>query len=259
MKDLTVTLVQSTLHWESPEENRAMFAKKISGIEEKTDLIILPEMFTTGFSMNASNLAEDMNGPTVQWMKKMANSKDAAITGSLIIKERDGYFNRMVWALPNGEVVYYDKRHLFTMAKEELTFNAGKKRLIVEWKGWKICPLVCYDLRFPVWSRNDVGYDLLIYVANWPEKRSFAWKNLLQTRAIENQAWSIGVNRVGTDGNGWTYTGDSSIYGPLGAEPFYQNSSKEEVFTYKLNAKRISEVRNRMPFLTDMDEFHVKL
>ncbi len=258
MQDLTVTLVQSTLHWEQPEANRTMFAEKLAAIKEKTDLVVLPEMFTTGFSMNAAELAEEMDGPTVFWMKKMALSLDAAITGSLIIKEKENYYNRLVWVLPNGGVSYYDKRHLFTMAKEELTYTAGRERLILDWRGWKICPLVCYDLRFPVWSRNDVNYDLLIYIANWPEKRNFAWKNLLQARAIENQAWTIGVNRVGEDGNGWYFSGDSSVYGPLGADFYYQNAHKEDIFTYKLLANRISEIRSQMPFLEDMDDFHVK-
>lgn len=257
MSDLTVTLVQSALHWESPEANRTQFSEKLSALTEETDLVILPEMFTTGFSMNASSLAEQMDGSSVEWMAEQANRLNAVVTGSLIIEDNGKFYNRLIWMPPNGDLQYYNKRHLFTMAKEQLTYTAGEKLLMAEYKGWKICPLICYDLRFPVWSRNDWSYDLLFYVANWPATRSFAWRQLLQARAIENQSWTIGVNRVGDDGNGWHFSGDSCVFDALGDKPVYMKAEHEDVFTMRLSKDRTTSIRTKMPFLEDQDQFRI--
>src|SRR5664279_4058821 len=218
MSSLTITLIQTILHWEDKKANLDMLSKKIERIREKTEVIILPEMFSTGFSMNPDILAEDMNGETVQWMKKIAVEKKIILTGSIIIKDGSHYFNRLIWMLPNGEYGIYDKKHLFAYGNEHEHYTAGSKRLIASVKGWKINLQVCYDLRFPVWSRQSPPYfgegpgersapeyDLLIYVANWPEQRIHAWKSLLTARAIENQCYVAGVNRVGEDGNGIHY------------------------------------------------------
>ena len=218
MSSLTITIIQSDLHWEDKAANLAMFEKKINGIKEKTEIVLLPEMFSTGFSMNAKALAETMDGETVAWMKKIAAEKKIILTGSIIAEENEKYFNRLVWMLPNGEFGFYDKRHLFAFAEEDKYYSAGNKRLITSVKGWKINLLVCYDLRFPVWARqtNEAEYDLLIYVANWPERRIYAWKTLSQARAIENQCYVAAVNRVGKDGNDIYYSGESMIIRSIG-------------------------------------------
>lgn len=257
MQDLTVTLIQSSLHWEAPEANLDQFTQKLSSIDKETDLVILPEMFTTGFSMNADKMSESMDGPTVKWMEKMAKQLDAVVTGSIIINEKGKYYNRLIWMPPDGHLQFYNKRHLFTMANEQLTYTAGERLLMVEYKGWKICPLICYDLRFPVWSRNDWSYDLLFYVANWPSVRNFAWKRLLQARAIENQSWTIGVNRVGKDGNGWDFSGDSCVFDALGEKPVYMKAEEEDIFTISLSSERTLSVRTKMPFLDDQDQFRI--
>ncbi|MGB0882811.1 MAG: amidohydrolase, partial [Vicingaceae bacterium] len=232
---LKVTIIQSELHWENVDHNLEMFAQKIEDINEPTDVIILPEMFNTGFSMDSERLAETTEGVTVNWMKNQAKKTGAALVGSLIIDEEAKFYNRLIWANPNGEIESYDKRHLFRMAGEHNHFSAGEERLIVNYKGWRICPLICYDLRFPVWSRNssfchtersrsvfeeskNVGpaYDCLIYVANWPAVRQQPWSKLLEARAIENQCYVVGVNRVGEDGNGIGYSGNSVVVDPKG-------------------------------------------
>ena len=223
MQDLSVTLIQADLHWQNPTANLAMLEEKIWEIVDKTDLIILPEMFTTGFTMEAPAYAEPMNFTTMKWMKQQAAQTGAVVTGSCIIKEKGHYFNRLLWVEPNGEVDTYDKRHLFRMAKEDETFTMGQTRIVKEWKGWRICPLICYDLRFPVWSRNEqledgMDYDLLLYVANWPAARISAWDTLLQARAIENLSYVVGVNRVGEDENGKTYNGHSLIVDQKGIQ-----------------------------------------
>lgn len=258
VQTLTVTVVQSDLFWENKKANLEMFEKKIMDISDKTEVIILPEMFSTGFSMNSSALAETMEDGTVCWMKKVSAAKRAVIAGSLIIKDEDKYFNRLIWMLPTGDYGYYDKRHLFSYADEHNHYQPGNKKLIASLKGWKINLQVCYDLRFPVWARQPAEpgkqYDLYINVANWPASRSNAWKTLLTARAIENQCFVIGVNRTGDDGNGHSYNGDSMIVDPLG-KVIYQKEKAEEVYTCTLNKAKIRDARSRYPFLGDADEY----
>ncbi|CAN5301887.1 nitrilase family protein [soil metagenome] len=264
MQTLTLTLIQTDVFWENKEQNFLMLTDKIRNIKEKTEVIILPEMFSTGFSMNAEMLAEDMNGPTVHWMKKMAAEKKAILTGSIIIREQDKFYNRLIWMLPTGDYGVYDKRHLFAFGEEDQHYTAGNKRLIASVKGWKINLQICYDLRFPVWSRqspdaekiNEPEFDILIFVANWPEKRSHAWKTLLQARAIENQSYTIGVNRVGNDGKNIYYNGNSMITDPLG-EVLYTKAIGEEVFTYTISKEKLEEVRSKFPFGKDADKFRL--
>jgi len=272
MKDpaesLIISLVQTPLYWEDKQANLDMLQGRIAEISEKTEIAILPEMFSTGFSMKPSLLAETMDGPSVAWMKKIAAQKKIILTGSLIIEEEGQYFNRLIWMLPTGDLGYYDKRHLFGFAGEDKRYTGGNKRLIASVKGWKINLQVCYDLRFPVWARQNnplksveqadrfssPEYDLLIYVANWPEKRIHAWKTLLQARAIENQCYVAGVNRTGIDGEKLQYSGDSMIVDPLG-EIVLQCGAENNAFTFALQRDRLEEVRNRFPFLKDADNF----
>jgi omega-amidase len=271
MSTLSVTLIQAALAWENKAENLSMFEEKINAVGGKTELVILPEMFTTGFSMKPKLLAENMDGPTVQWMKKISREKKVILTGSVIVEDGGKYFNRLIWMLPNGQYGTYDKRHRFAFAGEDAEYSAGTKRLIASVKGWKINLQVCYDLRFPVWARqqrrDDGGsekepgnfeYDLLIYVANWPEKRSHAWKTLLQARAIENQCYVIGMNRVGNDGNNIYHSGDSMIVDPLGAV-LYHKAQDEDVFTIELEKDKLDEVRAKFPFWKDADDFNILL
>ena len=274
-ESLNVTIVQSNLRWEDKEANLAMFEQKIGSSKDKMEIVVLPEMFNTGFSMKPGQLAETMEGPTLEWMKRISSEKKIILTGSLIIEDDGAYFNRLIWMLPNGQHGYYDKRHLFAFAGEDEHYTGGNKRLIASVKGWKINLQVCYDLRFPVWARQSVQlaslpeggfeksaaatdqepeYDVLIYVANWPEKRNHAWKTLLQARAIENQCYVVGVNRVGNDGNDIYYSGDSMIVDPLG-QVIHSSTNEEEVFTYILTLDRLNEVRSRYPFLKDADPF----
>jgi predicted amidohydrolase len=267
MSSLTITLIQTKLFWENKKANLDMLQQKIESIKEKTEIVILPEMFTTGFSMKPELLAEKMDGETVQWMKKVAAEKKIILTGSVIIEDpsansQDGkYFNRLIWMLPNGEFGVYDKRHLFAFADEHDHYSAGNKKLVASVKGWKIDLQICYDLRFPVWARQTPGdlenkYDLLINVANWPEKRSVAWNTLLRARAIENQCFVAGVNRVGEDGNGILYNGESSVIDPLG-EIIYQKKSDEDIFTYTLQKEKVTETRDKFPFWKDADLFTI--
>ncbi len=257
MQNLKVTIIQSALYWENVGANLAMFEEKIWKIREQTDIIVLPEMFTTGFTMNAAALAEPMNFTTFKWMKQQAAQTGAVVTGSFIVKEKERFYNRLIWMQPDGNYFVYDKRHLFRMAEEHLVYMAGAKKLLVEWKGWKICPLICYDLRFPVWSRNRKNeYDVLIYAANWPEARRLSWKSLLQARAIENLSYVVGVNRVGKDGKEITYCGESSIIGPKG-ELLWQKEIAEEIFTYSLNKKELDSFRAKFPADIDADEFEI--
>ena len=265
MSSLTITIIQPNIIWENKKANLDMLAQKIESIE-KTEVVILPEMFSTGFSMQPKLLAEKMDGETIEWMKKLASSKKIILTGSLIIEEDGKYFNRLIWMLPNGEYGVYDKRHLFAYADEHNHYSAGNKRLIAQVKGWKINLQVCYDLRFPVWARQSppppgeagrgLEYDLLINVANWPERRSTAWKTLLRARAIENQCYVVGVNRVGDDGNNIHYAGDSMIIDPQG-EILYQKTNEEDVFTYTLQKEKLEEVREKFPFWRDADSFDI--
>jgi omega-amidase len=261
-QSLIITGIQTQLHWEDKQANLDMLEQKIFSIKEKTELIILPEMFSTGFSMEPEKLAETMEEKTVQWMKKIAIEKKIILTGSVIIKEEGHYYNRVIWMLPNGECGYYDKRHRFAFAGEDKKFTAGTKRLIASVKGWKINLLVCYDLRFPVWSRQqfrseELEYDLLIYVANWPEKRIHAWKTLLQARAIENQCYVAGVNRIGNDGNNIHYSGESMVIDPMG-EILYHKKDEEGIFTVILDKNHLKTVREKFPFWRDADEFLIK-
>ena len=252
--DLQISLVQTNIVWENAAANRNLLSEKFASIKGKQQIIILPETFTTGFSMQAEKLAEKMDGETAQWMKEEAIKNRCIIAGSLIIEEHGQYFNRMLWVMPNGEIAHYDKRHLFSYAGEDVDFSAGQKRIIVQVNGWKICLQICYDLRFPVWARNTDDYDMLLYIANWPEKRNYVWENLLMARAIENMSFVIGVNRVGIDGNGHQYVGNSSIISPLG-ELLFKETEKEKVITHTFQYSIIEESRQRFPFLNDRDEF----
>lgn len=264
MSSLTITVIQTDLHWEDKAANLRMLEEKINNIKEKTEIVILPEMFTTGFSMQPSKLAETMEGESVQWMKRIAAARKIILTGSLIIEEKGNYFNRLIWMLPNGQYGIYDKRHRFAYAGEDVQFTAGTKRLIASVKGWKINLLVCYDLRFPVWARqtpphetaNVPEYDALIYVANWPERRIHAWKTLLQARAIENQCYVAGINRVGKDGNDINYIGESMVVSPMG-EPLYQKKDVEDIFTITLYKEDLDAAREKFPFWKDADDFQI--
>ena len=314
MSTLTITIIQPDLRWEDKAANLRLLEEKVRGIAEPTELVILPEMFSTGFSMQPQALAEKMDGATIDWMKKVAAQKRIILTGSIIIEEGGNYFNRLIWMLPTGQYGYYDKRHRFAFAGENEQYTAGHRRLIASVKGWKINLQVCYDLRFPVWSRQasplpptppdspaaqppdrptapassdpsisrtegssgstpsvaaphpsdrptapsppGLEYDVLIYVANWPERRSHAWKTLLQARAIENQSYVVGVNRVGNDGNNIYHSGDSLIVDPLG-EVLYHAPKEEAVFTYTLQRDKLEEIRQRFPFWRDADHFSI--
>ena len=254
-EQLNVCIVQSELDWEQPDQNRNRFENWLDQLPADTDLVILPEMFTSGFSMNAADLAEPMDGPTVHWMVQMAADHRTAICGSLIIEEAGHYYNRLIFVEAGGEYHTYDKRHTFTLAGEHEVYRAGNQRLIIDYKGWKICPLICYDLRFPVWARNNEGYDLLIYTANWPDKRVSAWDALLKARAIENMSYCIGVNRVGQDGNGHLYTGHSAVYDALGAQISAHQEEGEWLESVRLSKPDLVEVRTRLQFLEDQDSF----
>jgi predicted amidohydrolase len=269
MSALSFTLFQSELHWENIEANLQMFEQKISSLKDKGNIVVLPEMFSTGFSMNPKLLGETMDGYTLNWMRQIAHKYKIIVTGSIIIKEdlnsgNAKFFNRLIWMLPNGEYAYYDKRHLFGYAEEDKHYTSGNKRLIASVNGWKINLMVCYDLRFPVWSRQDsketadgkLEYDVLIYIANWPEKRNLAWKTLLQARAIENLCYVIGVNRVGNDGKNIYYSGDSMVIDPTG-EILYHKTHEEDAFTIKLDKEHLQKVRERFPFWRDADHFKI--
>lgn len=264
MQDLKITLVQSDLHWEDVEANLAMFEEKVWQIGNTTDVIVLPEMFTTGFTMNAPKLAEMMNMRTFKWMKQMADQTGALMLGSYIVKVHDRYFNRLLWMEPGGVYKTYDKRHLFRMANEHKTYTSGESLLISTWKGWRICPLICYDLRFPVWSRNRwdqqshrMNYDLNIFVANWPTARIEAWNTLLKARAIENLSYVVGVNRVGIDGHGIEHNGNSAIISPKG-EAIFSTEGIETTKTVELSANSLEAFRDRFPAYLDADDFNIE-
>ncbi len=291
--DLHITLIQTSLHWENSAANLEMFSEKISSFQNPTDLILLPEMFTTGFSMQPEKFAEAMDGAAIKWMRETAAKKNAVVCGSMMMKalstlERAGgeaFFNRLIWMKPNGTFEQYDKRHLFGLGDESNHYVRGEKKILVEIKGWKFLPLVCYDLRFPVWSRNTpsgsplkkggelltpsnspeggepalaLNYDVLVYVANWPEKRINAWKTLLEARAIENQSYVIGVNCVGHDGNEMHYAGASSVIDPKG-EILWRESDIECIHHVTLSYHHLNHIRETFPFLKDADEFEIKL
>ncbi len=260
MQDLKITIIQSLLYWENKEKNYSMFEKKIEKIKKPTDLIILPEMFNTGFSMVPEDLAEEQEGNTLEWMRKLADKKGCALCGSYIVKDNLDYFNRFVFVSPDTPYHFYDKRHLFRMGKEHENFSPGKENTIIEYKSWKILPQVCYDLRFPVWSKNNFvdnsfDYDLLIYVANWPSVRSNAWKALLKARAIENQAYVAGVNRVGLDGNNKDHSGNSRIIDPLGKKIARIKTNTEGITTAKLSYQKLMEYREDFAVGLDWDTY----
>lgn len=277
MQDLSITLIQTDLYWENPTANLANIEEKIAQISTQTDLIILPEMFNSGFTMNAKSVAEPMNLTTFKWLRQQAKKANSVVMGSFIVKEREQYFNRLIWMRPDGSFEKYDKRHLFRMGNEHLTFTGGTERIIVLIKGWKICPLICYDLRFPVWSRQEVketeeretysrltphtsplSYDLLIYIANWPAARSQVWDTLLQARAIENQSYCIGVNRVGNDGVGLNYSGNSTVIDFKGNPVFYQKDL-EIIHNQTLSYQELIDFRTKFPAYLDADNFTIKL
>ena len=252
---LKIALVQSSLHWENPIANRAMFSKKIEQIEGAIDVIVLPEMFTTGFTMSPQNIASEEGSLTLIWMKEIAARKNCAIIGSIVYNEKAIYYNRLFFVKPDGETYTYDKRHTFTLAGEHKKYQSGKKRLVVAYKGFNFCPLICYDLRFPVWSRNTENIDILLYSANWPEPRINAWDALLKARAIENMVFCIGVNRIGEDNEGHIYPGHTSIYSPLGNELSF--SKKEEILIVEVTKNEIDLLRNKLSFLEDRDQFNL--
>jgi predicted amidohydrolase len=251
---LNITLVQTSLFWKDVEKNISHFEALISEISE-TDIILLPEMFNTSFCPKSNHLAETMNGKTVRWMKEIAKTTGCAIAGTLMISENKNIFNRLVWISKNGIVYTYDKHHLFSLIKEEKYITKGEERLIVEVEGWIICPLICYDLRFPVFSRNDVEYDVLIYLANWPVKRIDAWDTLLKARSIENQCYTIGVNRVGEDGSKIPFNGHSKVFDAFGKELFSATENKEEVLQFEISLDNLKLKRRQMNFLQDKDNF----
>jgi predicted amidohydrolase len=255
MSTLKITSFQSYLFWENIDKNLQNLGLRLNSIREKTDLIVLPEMFSTGFSMNTSKLAEEMGGKTMKWMHDQARKFESVITGSLIIKESDKYYNRLIWMRPDGSHEQYDKRHLFGMGEEDKHYTAGTQKLFVELKGWKICPAICYDLRFPVWLRNkNEEYDLLLIVANWPEQRSLHWRSLIPARAIENQAFVVAVNRVGHDGNEVFHSGDSMCIDPNGKVVYYKPND-EDLYTFTIHKNDLTETRRNLPFLKDADSF----
>ena len=265
MQDLRVSLVQGDTVWHDPAANRAMYADLVAPLAGQTDLVLLPETFTSGFSNEALASAEDMDGPTVAWMRQQAARLGAVVTGSVQLRVGEGVFNRMLWATPDGDLQCYDKRHLFRMAREHERYAAGRDRLTVELKGWRVCPLVCYDLRFPVFVRNRFGveapgrfdYDLLLFVANWPSPRRYAWQTLLRARAIENLSYVAAVNRTGTDGNGISYAGDSAALDFLG-QPQLEFGEGVHVGTTTFSAAALAAHRERFPAHLDADRFEIR-
>src|SRR6201995_4698624 len=269
MANLRISLIQTALYWEDKKANLEMLERKIDGIPDKPEVIVLPEMFSTGFSMNKESLAESMNDHTIDWLRKISAKKGAISTGSMMaqedVKGETKFYNRLIWMLPNGEFAFYDKRHLFAYGKEDQHFSAGNKRLIASVNGWKINLQICYDLRFPVWLRQSQKensaiapeYDLLIVAANWPQTRSLAWRTLLQARAIENQCYVVGVNRTGQDGKGMEYGGEPMVLGPLG-DHIKLMGAAEEIFSHTLDREKLESLRIQLPFWRDADRFFIQ-
>ena len=253
---MKVAIIQSALVWENPQANRENFEEKINSIEGAVNLIVLPEMFTSGFTMNPAATAETMTGETVVWMQTLAKANNCAITGSVVIEDEGVFYNRLLFVFPSGELQQYNKRHLFTLAGEEKQYAKGGEKLIVDYMGWRIAPLICYDLRFPVFSRNNNDYDLLLYVANWPSKRIHAWNSLLAARAIENMSYTIGVNRIGLDGNNHEYSGQSQVLDALGYT-VANAAAQETVIIVDLDKKALDDARQRFNFLNDRDAFTI--
>ncbi len=263
MQDLTLTLVQNELFWEDSDKNLAAFDRIMQDINEKTDLIILPEMFNTGFSINPENIAQKPKGIAFAWMQEKAKLFDAALCGSILTLENGNYYNRLYWVFPDGNHQQYDKKHLFRLGKEWQIFSPGNQKVIIDYQGWKISPLVCYDLRFPVWSKNRLidgrhEYDLLIYVANWPAVRRYAWKQLLIARSLENMAYTVGVNRVGQDGHGINHSGDSMLVDAKGQILAQGSDYHKEVLTITISKTELGEFREKFPFSLDWDDFEIK-
>jgi len=254
---MKVALVQSNLYWEDIAKNRNNFESKIKQIDSEIDLIVLPEMFSTGFTMNAAAIAESMQGETILWMQSVAKENNCAITGSLVIEENNQYYNRMLFVFPSGEIQYYDKRHLFTLAGEDQTYTGGTQKVIVTYLEWKICLQVCYDLRFPVFARNVENYDLILYVANWPTVRTNAWDILLKARAVENLSYVVGVNRTGQDANDYDYIGHSQVVDYLG-NYILEPQETEDIFMVELDKSILLETRKKLNFLNDRDSFEIK-
>jgi omega-amidase len=254
---LHVVGIQADLFWENPTKNIAAFEEKINRLTENTDLVVLPEMFTTGFTMNPKNIAETIDGNTISWMQKIALKKQLAITGSIVIHKNNKYYNQLVFVHPTGKIETYSKRHSFTLAGEDKVYTSGSEKLIVTYKGWKICPLICYDLRFPVWTRNTENYDLLLFMANWPVKRIKAWDTLLKARSIENMCYTIGVNRTGLDANNYNYSGNSLITDYLGEEISNLPKNKVGIVSATINKKSQNTLREKLGFLNDMDSFSI--
>jgi predicted amidohydrolase len=256
-EELRIALVQSELIWEQPKENMVKLEEAMLELTHDVDLVILPEMFTSGFTMTPETMPKDQGQVALAWMVKMAGEKNCAITGSVVFYEHGTYYNRLFFVRPDGTFEQYDKRHTFTLAGEDKKYTKGNQKLIVDFKGFKICPLICYDLRFPVWSRNSEGYDVLLYVANWPAPRIKAWDILLQARAVENMSYTIGVNRVGTDKNGHEYPGHSGVYDALGNTLVH--SKNAEVLFVSLSQDHLLDTRQRLGFLKDRDQYTVKI
>ncbi|MCY4217143.1 MAG: nitrilase family protein [Flavobacteriaceae bacterium] len=257
MAYLKTTIVQTSIDWHSAKSNCQRIESLLSEQKLETDLIVLPEMFNSGYSMQPQKIAESMNGDTIKWMKKTAKRYSAAICGSLVISEDNQYFNRLVWITPNGEENGYDKRHLFSLAGEPSFYSAGTNQGIWDYKGWKICTRICYDLRFPVWCRNTQDYDLIIFVANWPQPRNKAWQTLLKARAMENMSYCIGVNRIGKDPNGLNYLGYSAVHDALGERMTPKMIEKETMATIELDREKLNSLRNQLGFLKDRDRFEI--
>lgn len=254
---MKIAILQAALVWENPAANRIYFKEKINAIGEPVDLIVLPEMFTSGFTMHPNLVAETMQGETMVWLQQLAKEKNAAITGSLVISEEGNFYNRLVFVFPSGEIQFYDKRHLFTLAGEDKVYTSGKEKIIINYLGWKICPLICYDLRFPVFARNVEEYEVLLYVANWPNTRINAWDALLKARAIENMSYVVGVNRIGVDVNQHVYNGHSQVQDYLG-RAIVEPQENGGVFIAYLDKKTLLETRQKLGFLDDRDDFEIK-
>ncbi len=264
MQNLSITIIQSELRWRNPQENLQTFDNLFEQIASETDLVVLPEMFTTGFTMQPEGLSETMDGQAIGWMRSRARKLSAAIVGSFIVEENNRYLNRLVFMKPDGEMQYYDKKHLFRLAGEDEKYQPGDKKVIIHYKGWKILPLICYDLRFPVWSCNrivegQIEYDLMVLVANWPQVRNYAWKTLLTARAIENQAFVAGVNRIGIDENGKVYSGDSLVADPWGAHILIAPPSQTSVQSVVISMQELQKIRSNFPFHRDWDNFTINI
>lgn len=254
---LNIVAVQANLSWENPSANLQSFENTINQLNEDVDLVVLPEMFSTGFTMQPKKVAETMDGMTIGWMKKLARKHNVALVGSIVVEENSNFYNRAVFVQPDGNIETYDKRHSFSLAGEDEEYTSGNHKLIVDYKGWRICPLICYDLRFPVWSRFDNDYDVLLYMANWPKPRILAWDTLLKARAIENMSYCVGVNRVGEDANGYEYIGHTAVYDFLGEQIAHTTEGKEDYLQCLFEKSKLDEMRKRLNFLNDRDQFQI--